>query len=968
MINSTSPLTKGVRLLWQSRQKNCIANSGTDIPVCARNRLPALSAQTGMSVPPFLVWSCAIFLSFSALPLYAADAAAASKLFALTVKPLLERKCFACHGADANEIEGSLDMRSRDGLLKGGESGEKILIPGDAAKSWLYIAATWENDACQMPPKEKDRLTDEELWQLRDWINAGAPWSNDAEIATIIHAATKGGDGVIMTTSGGLSESWNLRRYQPADLWAYQPIGKPSVPAIAAIQANPIDAFLQARLQEREIKPAPRADRRTLLRRASFDLRGLPPTDQESVMFRFDQGGDAFEKLIDNLLASPQYGEQQARHWLDVVRYADTSGFSNDFERPNAWRYRDYVIRSFNADKPFDRFVVEQLAGDELEPKNPEMQIAVGFLRMGPWEHTGMTVAAVTRQQFLDDITNQVGVTFLGQALRCAQCHDHKFDPVPTRDYYRIQAVFATTQFAERPLPFQPNENISDFTASKARLQERLNDARAASDRIKAKNQAAIAAVIKEAGVDDIAKIPAMESRRDNIGLSKDDLSTRKMLEKRIGYFERELLRFEPYAFSVYTGAPNNYASFRPINHLPKKHMTEPPACFILTGGALESPGAEVAPGVLSAVVGSNDVVNATAWNKIPSGVQGRRLALARWIASGDNTLTARVIVNRVWQQHFGRGLVATPNNFGKAGGKPTHPELLDWLATWFIDNGWSIKKLHRLIMTSSAYQRTGEHSEMNRLREIDGKNELLAYFPSRRLAAEEIRDSLLVITGELNAEHGGPGIYPEINWEVAFQPRHIMGSVAPAYQPSPTPLERNRRTIYAFRYRTLSDPMLEVFNRPGSEISCERRDDTTVTPQALALFNSEFVRARSIALADRIAKKNHDPTARIAAAFQSVYGRAPSTSESDRCCDFLTTAQLLHEKNPPVDTKLPTKVKRHVVEEMTGDAFEWDEELDVLANNYQRDLNAWQIDAPTRALADLCLALMNSNEFLYVR
>jgi hypothetical protein len=391
------------------------------------------------------------------------------------------------------------------------------------------------------------------------------------------------------------------------------------------------------------------------------------------------------------------------------------------------------------------------------------------------------------------------------------------------------------------------------------------------------------------------------------------------------------------------------------------------PALHILTGGSLESPGDVVSPGVLSAMFDSNDHDLATAWNTIPETPAGRRLAFARWVASPNNTLTARVVVNRAWQQHFGRGLVATPNNFGKMGGRPSHPELLDWLATWFIEHGWSLKKLHGLIMNSAAYAQAGEHPQQERLKNIDAKNELLAFFPPRRLAAEEIRDGMLAITGELNPEIGGPGIFPEINWEVAFQPRQIMGSVAPAYQPSPTPAERNRRTIYAFRYRTLADPMLEVFNRPGSDISCERRDETTVSPQVFALFNSEFANNRALALAAALQKESAALDQQLQAAFQRVYGRAASPEELSAAQIHVAKMSEYHRQHPPVEAKLPTSIKRHMVEEMTGEDVYWEDELDVL-KHYQRDVMPWEVGPETRALAEVCLVLLNSNEFLYVR
>jgi hypothetical protein len=301
-------------------------------------------------------------------------------------------------------------------------------------------------------------------------------------------------------------------------------------------------------------------------------------------------------------------------------------------------------------------------------------------------------------------------------------------------------------------------------------------------------------------------------------------------------------------------------------------------------------------------------------------------------------------------------------------GGKPSHPELLDWLATWFVEHDWSLKRLHRLIVTSETYQQSGEHPQVDRAREIDSRNRLLAYFPPRRLTAEELRDAMLAVTGELNPEPGGPGVFPEIHWEVAKQPRHIMGSVAPAYQPSPTPAERNRRTIYAFRYRTLPDPLLEVFNQPGSENSCERRDETTVTPQVFALFNGQFAHDRALALADRLMKSADDPAERLETAFRLVYGRAPGHDERRWCLDHVAAAAGHHRRQPPVNAPLPTSVRREMVEELTGEPFEWTEELDLIKKGYVRDLQPADVDAETRAWAELCLVLLNSNEFAYVR
>jgi hypothetical protein len=882
---------------------------------------------------------------------------------------LLKRKCFACHGADPKKIKGGLDLRTRAGMLKGGESGSPALVPGDPAESPLYVAVTRRDKDLTMPPKENDKLTAAEVEVLRAWVAAGAPWP-DASRPSVAAWDSSSKEGVTVATSGGLSNEWTNRKYKPEDLWAYRPRERPAVPSGVSDEAasrNPIDAFLQRKQKDKGIqRTAPPADKRTLLRRATFDLIGLPPSPEEVDAFLKDGAPDALERAIARLLHSPHYGEQWARHWLDVVRYADTSGFANDYERPNAWRYRDYVIRSFNEDKPYNRFIVEQLAGDELDPKNPELLIAAGFLRMGPWEHTAMSVAAVTRQQFLDDVTHQVGVVFLGQALRCARCHDHKFDPVPTKDYYRMQAVFAPVQFADRPAPHQTYENTT-FAQDRAAVERRLQAARDFLDGLDKKSDAARAAYLKERGAAKLTDLPVGERPNKRFfGLSNLDRSLQKLYRKRVDYFERELKRYRPFAFSVYDGPPRNYVSTRLINPMPAQRDGAVPVVHILRGGSLEAAAEAVTPGILSAAFGPQDEASA-ARSILPETVTGRRLALAHWIANPNNTFTARVLVNRVWQYHFGKGIVATPNNFGKMGKRPTHPELLDWLANWFIAHDWSLKKLHWLIMTSAAYQQSSQHPDMEKLSRIDPRNDWLAYFPPRRLEAEEIRDSMLAISGELNREMGGPGVRPEINWEAALQPRHIMGSVAPAYQPSPLPRQRNRRTIYAFRRRSLSDPMLEAFDQPGSEVSCERREQTTVTPQAFALFNSASVHDRALALALALEKRADNLDGRIEQAFRWCYGRAPTEVERNMGREHVTRMTHYHQHHQPSPTPLPARVQRKMVEEMTGEEFEWEEELDEL-RNYQRDAKPWDVGPRTRALADLCLVLLNSNEFLYVR
>ncbi len=758
------------------------------------------------------------------------------RLFVEKIRPLFREKCLSCHGDDPDKIKGGFDMRTRAGLLAGGESGEAGLAPGEPERSPIYVAVTWTDENLEMPPKANDRLSAEQVADLKTWIAAGAPWVETQTNLEKPGIAEKAGvwskpdaDGrVRISTSGGLNEDWTNRTYDSADVWAFRPRTRVSPPKSPT--AHPVDSFVDARLAEAGIEPAPRAGDRDLRRRLSYSLTGLPPNPEDADV--------SYEALLDRLLDSPHFGERMAQHWLDVVRYADSNGFSRDELRPDAHRYRTYAIESFNADKPYDRFVREQIAGDELGIAGQE---ALGFLWMGPWEMTNMTSAAVARQMWLDDVVNSIGITFLGQELRCAKCHDHKFDPIPTRDFYAMQAVFGATKH-----------------------------------HVKA------------------------------------------------GRFEVQ----------------------------PRQAET----VSILKGGSLESPLEPVAPGFLSAVRMAG---------KFPVSAENRRrAALANWIAAEENPLTARVMVNRVWAWHFGRGLVATPNGFGVVGSKPSHPELLDWLANWFVENGWSVKKLTRLLLTSEAYQRSS--AKPSEAHERDPDNRLLAAFRPRRLTAEEIRDSMLAASGELNSRVGGPSFRAEINWEVAFQPRLTMGKIAPPWQPDSSRAERNRRSIYAMRVRNLGHPLMEVLNRPLSELSCEMRDETTVVTQAFSLFHGQFANARALALANRAMTEAANLEAGIFQVFAHVFGRSPSKAEAERSLAHVSKMLEHHRANSPERTELPTEVTLSNVIEETGEPAYSTFKLDKLAN-YERDLQPWDANAETRALAELCLVLLNSSEFLHV-
>jgi len=894
-------------------------------------------------------------------------------LFVHEIKPLLEAKCMACHGNDPRDIEGDLELGTLTSILKGGESGHPALVPGNPKESLLYKASTREDPDFAMPPKDNDSLTQQQIRSLYDWIALGAPWPDSARQQEIL---AKGdwdyGEGIRVETSKALSESWANRKYAEADLWAFQPLTQPDIPDLD--WDNPIDAFIHQKLQQERIKPASRSDKRTLIRRATFDLTGLPPTPQEVADFLADDSENAWEKLIDRLLVSPQYGEQWGRHWLDVARYADSDGFSNDFARPHAWRYRDYVIRSFNEDKPYDEFVREQIAGDEIDLNDTENLVATGFLRMGPWEHTSMSVATETRQLFLDDVTNSVGETFMATPLRCARCHDHKFDPIPTRDYYRIQAVFATTQFADRSAAFHPEENRSYMEEEKKRIINWIQETEREQDSIQQKEEHAAQSWYKEKGKPYMAKRDRMklpESQRPPryYGLTFQDLGYRKLLSKRSQLLKREMTRFEPWAYSVYNGPTRVVRSERPMR-VPDQMEGELQPTFILTGGSVHTPSDEVRPGIMSAIpalasTSADQPIQGLA-KEIPAQQSQRRLAFAEWLTQPQHPLTARVMVNRIWQYHFGRGIAENTNNFGATGKRPTHPELLDWLSLYFVENGWSVKQLHKLIMLSETYQRASQHPQQDKIEQIDPDNTLLARFTPRRLEAEELRDAMLFTSGELNLEMGGIPARPEINLEVALQPRHTMGSIAPAYQPSKTPAARNRRSIYALRLRGLPDPMLEVFNQPGPDLSCERRTTSTVTPQVFTLLNGQNTHDRALAMAVRLIEETHILDEQLTLAYKLAFLRKPTSKELELAREYLDKMLRYHQENQPVKQVYPTEVRRKMFEEMTGEPFEYTERLDVY-EDYVADVKPWEVAPQVRALGDFCLVLFNTHEFIYV-
>ena len=745
------------------------------------------------------------FLPALILPAIATGAAAGVDYYG-DIKPLFAVHCTKCHGAEKQK--GGLRLDVADAAMRGGESGA-VIEPGSAAKSELMKRIASPDKDERMPPKGA-RLNEADVARIRQWIEEGAKW--------------------------------------PArdDYWAFQPPRETAVPDGGA--ANPIDRLIAARLDAEHIAPLPQADARTLLRRAFFDLTGMPPSPQEAALFLDDPAPDACEKLVDRLLADPRHGERWARHWLDLARYAESDGYEDDKVRPLAWRYRDYVVRSINADKPYDRFVQEQIAGDELWPDEPDAWIATGFARLGAWD--GMSKEPEKqRQDFLNDATDATGAVFLGMTLGCARCHDHKYDAIPQRDYYRVQAFFAGSKRELRAMSApltEPDFVTAAFHADSAEL------TRLRGERDTLLRTARQALESEQADAPEKKKIEDDAVRKR---VEKEEPGRLGKLDTAIKPLESRVRLHEPKVEAVAGGAAGRIR--------------------LLMGGELSRPGEEIAPGFIEAMQASGEPAPA-----------GSRAALARWLTAPGHPLTARVMVNRIWQHHFGAGLVATPSDFGRNGRRPTHPELLDWLAREFIRSGWSVKHMHRLIMTSAAYRRASSPDADASSK--DPENKLLWRHSRRRLEGEAIRDSILAVSGTLNPAMGGPGVHAKlpkgINVEFPNNDKELSWGIG-------SEADDRRRSLYLFQRRTLTFPLMEVFDSAPMNQSCAARAQTTVAPQALALFNGEFTREAAAHFAARIRREaGDDPAKQIGHAFQLAFTRPPSAAERTEALRFLQT------------------------------------------------------------------------------
>lgn len=721
--------------------------------------------------------------------------------------------------------------------------------------------------------------------------------------------------------------------------WAYQPVKAPEPPAVKQGKwvRTPIDAFVLARLEEKGIKPSPEADRATFIRRATLDAWGLLPTPEEVKAFVSDKSPNAHEKLVDRLLSSHHFGERQARRWLDLARYADSSGFQNDATRPNNWRYRDYVIKAFNDDKPFDRFIKEQVAGDELWPESQEAKIATGFLGGYP-DNANSRDLVQRKYQITTDITDTIGETFLASTTGCARCHNHKSDKLSQKEYFQLQAFFANTAFDQR----RPLEKGTETEWDK-KFAEQQAKYREATKEIRDK-QAAILAPYKEAGIKYQKERYLTDSRESIFKPEKEWNALDRWVNFRhksvfnpdtdtAGYLRltaenKDHADHTPDRITAWKEYQKLQAELRKFDHLRplsgSVNITtavelgkDSPPTFVRFGGIHERPTEEVQPGIPALWGGDKVSITPTANSS------GRRSALAGWLASANNPLTARVYVNRVWSQYFDKGIVGTPADFGRAGEKPTHPELLDYLASNFVKNGWSVKKLQREILLSSVYRQASD--ERQDVVKVDPKNELLAVYPRKRLEAEEIRDALLYASGQLTDVVGGPSVFPPIAKVLENGQADFDGNRQ--WTVSKDKADWNRRSIYIFSRRSLPYPLLQNFDPANPSQAHHKRDVTTTPLQALTLFNSDIVVNWSQALAGRIINEaGKDESAQLNRLYQILFAREPNKTEKAALKAFLAKEESVVQKKVAAgkfEAAVPTGLKDpSVINPVRGAAF----------------------------------------------
>jgi len=827
------------------------------------------------------------FVAGAALAVLNAAAAALTPDYLQEIRPLLAAHCLECHGPEKQK--GGLRFDIREGAFKTGDSGEPAIVRGQARQSRLiHLIASGDADE-RMPPKG-DRLTSAQIELLTRWIDAGAEWPESA--------ATAGGD-----RKSEMRVTDEDRRH-----WSFLPLGDPPIPPVrdSGRVRTPVDRFILARLEEKQWTLSPLAEARTLVRRIYFDLVGLPPTPEQVEKFleRSRQHPDsAVESLVDELLASPQYGERWGRHWLDVARYADSDGQESDADRPTAYPYRDFVIRAFNEDLPFDVFLRWQLAGDELEPDDPRAVAATGFLVAGTHAELPDNLMEEerirTRFNELDDMIATTGSAMLGLTLACARCHDHKYDPVPRRDYYRMLCAFNGGDRAQVPLgPLdevrRSRETEAAWKAEFDAAQKRLNDWR--TELRKAHEAAARSAKVDALNIGDPEK-SLLKEDPDN----PQARELAKQYAKELKIADQDLRPWvsstEGVEWDERQRAVQAIEARKPVP-LPTvlafaDFGAQPRETWLLGRGDFRVKDEPVELGFLAVLTHGKTPADywasARANSRRADSTQQRR-ALAEWLtdeAHGAGALVARVLVNRIWQHHFGDGLVRTVNDFGARCDPPTYPELLEWLAREFRKGGWRLKPIHRLLMTSSVYLQA---SAFDRTRaNSDPDNRLLWRWPPQRMESEILRDSILAVSGTLNPERYGPAFKAPIAPE-AIQARNMKDPYPKDLQDTPA---TRRRSIYLFHKRVVQYPLMQAFDGPDAQASCGRRVTTTVAPQALALLNDRFVRARAEDFARRLTQEvGTDLSAQVRRAWHLALAREPSAGELASSAEFLQAQQ----------------------------------------------------------------------------
>jgi mono/diheme cytochrome c family protein len=789
-------------------------------------------------------------------------------VLARQVADLFRQQCIKCHGAAK---AGGLDLRTEEGLRQGGTRGP-VVVPHQPESSDLYKYVSHAEQPFM--PAGASKLPDASIALIARWIESGASLAAVSPGSTAASAAAE----LARLEERPITDE--ERRY-----WAFvKPTRQPPPAANAAWGRNAIDAFLLSAMKARGLSPAAPADKRTLVRRAYLDVLGLPPAPEEIDAFVNDRSPEAWPRLVERLLASPHYGERWARHWMDLARYADSGGFEFDEDRHDMYRYRDYLIESFNADKPYDQFVREQIAGDELDQPSDAAMIATGFLRLGP-EGGG------NRQDALDDVVATTALTFMGMTVSCARCHNHKFDAIPQRDYYRMQAVFFATRGVDHPLA--PSHDVAANAAERQRIDALIKPLQAKKlaiekpyhDQIVAREVAKLPDYLQIAWRTPAAE--RTEGQRLNVVQIEETLRVGS-LRNLVKEDHVVVLMPEPVqqAHAAVTAEIRALEATRPPRLPSARAIGErgrtPEPSYFLHRGSPDAPGSAMAPGVLSAASEGE-------WPFPPppaaANSSWRRRGFAEWLVHRDNPLTARVMVNRLWQHHFGEGIVRTPSNFGKMGEPPSHPELLDWLAVELMDHQWSLKSMHRLMLNSQAYQMSSADVPANVA--IDPENRLFWRMPRLRLDAETVRDAMLATAGTLQRTIGGPAIFPYIDPDLFEKSSRRDWKGLPDSDPATW-----RRSLYVFSKRSIRYPMFEAFDQPNLVNSIDRRNRTTIAPQALILMNNPMVLFQAAKFAERVREEaGEDRARRIERAFLLALGRAPDAAERTRAAEFIGEA-----------------------------------------------------------------------------